>query len=104
MGRTVSESAAYLTVDDVAARLLVSRRTVVSLCDSGELLASNFAPGKGRRLLRITAASVAEFELRRTQRPIPVTQPRRRPGLKEGGFSLLRAAGWEPGQQLKVTG
>ena len=85
-----------LTPKQVAARLALSLTAVYALCDSGELPCHKVGVSRSRR--RIAEADLAEYLERTRATPVTVQLPtgtrRRAAAGADGGFILLRAAGW----------
>ena len=57
----------YYTLEEVAKRLKVSRRTVNRWIEDGELTAIKFAPGRGH--VRVAESDLKDFLERRRTRP-----------------------------------
>jgi excisionase family DNA binding protein len=57
------------TVTDLAERYGVSRLTVITWIEAGELAALDVSPRRKRRRFRVTEAALTEFELVRSTKP-----------------------------------
>lgn len=96
-----------LTAKEAAERLRVSASVIYTLCGSGQIKHYRFGAtgktGKGRGLIRIEEEDLNTYIAENCRQIVPHQDvPARKPGLKPGGFALLRAAGFVPKGRFEV--
>jgi excisionase family DNA binding protein len=96
---------AMLTPKEVAERLRISTTLVYSLCAAGKLKHYRFGLGNRKGGLRVDEQDLEEYKEQCRQHVIIVeeTTRTRRIEPKEGGFRLLRAAGWVPKGEIVIN-